>query len=140
MKHYEVRMTMTVAVSVEVNAENVEQAEKLAMQKTASDETYYLSHYDSVWEREVIEVNECKEGLSMLDKGMEYVRETMDAEDVAIIRAQVDRSYRYHMAPGDCVTDHSKVIDLLEEYGEENDLPEGWWEEYGDIDDVLLKL
>ena len=42
----------------EPEAENAEAAEKLAMEKTGNDEAYYLHKYDSVWEREVIEVNE----------------------------------------------------------------------------------
>ena len=32
------------------------------------------------------------------------------------------------------------IIDLLEEYGQDNDLPEGWWCEYGDIDDIVEQL
>lgn len=51
---------MLVAVSVEVEADSQEQAEKLAMEKTAREEAYYLQHYDSIWEREVTEVNECE--------------------------------------------------------------------------------
>ena len=58
MKNYEVRMTMLVAVTVSVEAENEEHAREQAMLKTGDNEAYYLSHYDSVWEREVIEVNE----------------------------------------------------------------------------------
>lgn len=61
MKQFEVRMTMLVSVTVNVDAENSEAAEKLAMEKTGNDEAYYLSHYDSVWEREVIEINECED-------------------------------------------------------------------------------
>lgn len=59
MKQYEVRMTMLVSLTVSVEAENEEAAEKLAMEKTGREEAYYLSHYDSVWEREVTEVIEC---------------------------------------------------------------------------------
>ena len=58
MKHFEVRMTMLVAVTVSVEAENEEHAREQAMLKTGNDEAYYLHKYDSVWEREVIEVNE----------------------------------------------------------------------------------
>ena len=58
MKNFEVRMTMLVAVTVNVEAENEEHAREQAMLKTGDNEAYYLSHYDSVWEREVIEVNE----------------------------------------------------------------------------------
>lgn len=140
MKQFEVRMTMTVCVTVDVEAENPEEAEKKAMEKTGSNESFYLSRYDSVQEREVIEVEECEEEPDPLKPALDYVREQLGEADVAVIRAQVDRSYRYHMAPGDCVTDDARVIDLLEEYGEDNDLPEGWWENEGDIDDILLKL
>lgn len=59
-KRFEVRMTMLVAVSVEVEADSAEQAETLAMEKTAREEAYYLQHYDSIWEREVTEVSECE--------------------------------------------------------------------------------
>lgn len=140
MKNYEVRMTMLVAVTVNVEADNAEAAEKLAMEKTGREEAYYLSHYDSVWEREVVEVNEDVIERTALDDGLDYVREQLEQDELDEIRAQIDRSYRYHMTPSDCVTNDSKVIDLLEEWGEDNDLPEGWWEEYGDIDDWLLKL
>ena len=33
-----------------------------------------------------------------------------------------------------------QIYDLMEEYGEENDLPENWWLEYGDEDDVFFEL
>ena len=46
MKLYEVSMTMLVSVTVEVAAENPEDAEKKALEKTGCDEAYYLSKYD----------------------------------------------------------------------------------------------
>ena len=61
MKSYDVSMTITVEVTVTVEAENKEQAEKLAMDKVDQQEAYYLSHYNSVWEREVQEVNESED-------------------------------------------------------------------------------
>ena len=33
-----------------------------------------------------------------------------------------------------------KIYDLLEEYGEDNDLPEGWYLEYGDIEDFFMEI
>ena len=33
-----------------------------------------------------------------------------------------------------------KIHDLLEEYGEDNDLPEGWYLEYGDIEDFFMEI
>lgn len=34
----------------------------------------------------------------------------------------------------------TELADLMEEYGENNDLPEGWWYEYGEEEDILEKL
>ena len=82
---------------------------------------------------------ECEERTT-LDNALDYVREQLEQDELDEISAQIDRSYRYHMAPSNCVTNDSKVIDLLKEYGADNDMPEGWWEEYGDIDDILMKL
>lgn len=31
------------------------------------------------------------------------------------------------------------IYDLMEEYGDENDLPEGWWLEYGETEDVFAE-
>ncbi len=36
--------------------------------------------------------------------------------------------------------DAEDVIDLLEEYGQDNDLPEMWWAEYYDIDDIVEQI
>lgn len=140
MKLYEVSMTMLVSVTVEVAAENPEDAEKKALEKTGCDEAYYLSKYDSVWEREVVEVNECEVEKSDIDKAIDYVREQMDKDDMTILQAEMNKCYKMHLIPNEDVIDCSKVIDLLEEYGQDNDLPEGWWENEGDIDDILLKL
>lgn len=34
----------------------------------------------------------------------------------------------------------AKIFDLLEEYGVDNDLPECWWGEYGDIEDIFMLI
>ena len=131
---------MLVSVTVEVAAENPEDAEKKALEKTGCDEAYYLSKYDSVWEREVVEVNECEVEKSDIDKAIDYVREQMDKDDMTILQAEMNKCYKMHLIPNEDVMDCSKVIDLLEEYGQDNDMPEGWWMEYGEIDDILIKL
>lgn len=77
---------------------------------------------------------------SRLKKAIDYVKSNMDEDDMAILQAEMNKCYKMHLIPGENVMDCSKVIDLLEEYGDENDLPEGWWEEYGDIEDILVKL
>jgi len=138
--NYEVRMTMTVALTVNVEAENEEKAEKLAMEKTDSNEAYYLSKYDSVWEREIIEVNECEPDESDgMAEGLEYVRGQIGPVSRHYIRETVSKNLSQRM-PASMGLDDGKIIDLLEEYGEDNDLPEGWWMNEGDIDDWLMKL
>lgn len=85
------------------------------------------------------EGDEPEEERTVLDEGIEYVHQTISAATIAIIRAKVDLNYEAHLSPA-CGVDSSKVIDLLEEYGQDNDLPEGWWEKYADIDEIILKL
>lgn len=81
----------------------------------------------------------CDEDDGMAE-GLIYLREHLAQDEIDEIRAQIDRSYRYHMNPSDCCAFNSRVEELLEEYGEDNYLPEGWWMYEGDIDDWLLKL
>ena len=75
----------------------------------------------------------------VLREAIKYVRENMDDCDLAILKAKVDKNFTQHMNPAYGIDD-GKIIDLLEEYGQDNGLPEGWWEKYGDIDDILVKL
>ena len=35
---------------------------------------------------------------------------------------------------------YDEIYDCMEQYGEDNDLPEGWWMEYGEIDDIFVML
>lgn len=141
MAKYQVRMDMTVVVTVEVEAENEEQAESEAVAKTFTEESYYLSNYESVYKREVIDVNECEsEEKSEIDKAIDYVKENMDEDDMAILKAEINKSYNMHLIPTENTVNCSKVIDLLEEYGQENDLPEGWWESECEISEILVKL
>jgi hypothetical protein len=72
-------------------------------------------------------------------KGIAYVKEQLDEDDLTILRAQVSKNYKQHNAPATGIDD-SKVIDLLEEYGEDNDLPEGWYLDEYDADEVMLML
>ena len=148
MKRFEVRMTMLVAVSVEVEADSAEQAETLAMEKTAREEAYYLQHYDSIWEREVTEVNECEdEDDDPLAKysetyrdGIGYMLSQLDEDDKAIIRAECNKAYKQHLIPDENIVDDSKITDLLEEWGEDNDLPEGWYLEEYDASEILTMI
>lgn len=33
-----------------------------------------------------------------------------------------------------------EIVDLMEEYGADNDLPEGWWMDEGDVDSIFMNL
>ena len=60
MKKYDVNLDITVSLMSEVEAETQEQAERVALDKFDREQQYHLSHYDSILEREVTEVNECE--------------------------------------------------------------------------------
>jgi len=70
--------------------------------------------------------------------GMNYVLEQMCDEDKAIIRAEVSKAYSQHLVPDENIVDDSRITDLLEEYGQDHDLPEGWYLEEYDASKILL--
>lgn len=77
--------------------------------------------------------------MNELDNALAYLRNNLPEYELAIISANVDRAYSMHLNPSHFV-DEVKIIDLLEEYGQDNDLPEEWWSRYADIDDIVLEL
>lgn len=76
----------------------------------------------------------------LLEKALRYVRENRTWSDAQEELANERMStYRCNMSFADPnITD--KISDLLEEFGDDNDLPEGWWMEYGDADDIYYML
>lgn len=72
-------------------------------------------------------------------KAVAYINEQMEPEDKAIICYEVDKNFKQHMNPAYGIDD-GKIIDLLEEYGADHDLGEGWWEEECDLDDIVLLI
>ena len=140
MKKYEVYMDLTISVTVEVDAENESQAGQLARDKVHNDECYYIRGYDSLLESKVSEVHECEDDDTDLKKAVRYVRDNMDGWELDALKAEMQGCYEMHLIPSPNVMDCDRVIDLLEEYGQENDLPEGWWESECDIDEILTKL
>lgn len=78
--------------------------------------------------------------MKHIKKAVQYVRDNMDEDDMAILKAEMTKCYNMHLIPSENAVDCSSVIDLLEEYGEDNDLPEGWWESECEIDEILAKL
>lgn len=72
-------------------------------------------------------------------KAVAYINEQLEPEDKDIIAAQVSKNFKQHMNPAYGIDD-DKIIDLLEEYGDDHDLGEGWWEEECDLDDIVLLI
>ena len=80
----------------------------------------------------------------VLREALEYVRENMDEDDLLIIQATVSKNLK-NRQPAWYGVDYGIVERLLYEYGEEHNLidedaDQEWWEKYGDIDDILVKL
>lgn len=76
--------------------------------------------------------------MNTLEKALEYVRNDVDMQEINhnICKAMKMRC-RFSLA---FPLEADDIADLLEEYGQDNDLPEGWWCEYGDIDDIVEQL
>jgi hypothetical protein len=76
--------------------------------------------------------------MKTLFEALHYVRNDVDMTEVnkTVCKAMEMRMPVSVYAPA--LTDD--IADLLEEYGQDNDLPEGWWCEYGDIDDIVEQL
>jgi len=70
-------------------------------------------------------------------KGILYAMEQLDEDDKAIIRAECNKAYKMHLIPDSGIVDDYKITDLLEEYGDDNDLPEGWYLDEYDASEVL---
>lgn len=72
------------------------------------------------------------------EKALDYVRNNVDMLYInrCIVRAMEMRCPFSISFP----TSTDEITDLLEEYGQDNDLSEGWWCEYGDIDDIIEML
>ena len=134
---------ITMSCRIEVDAESEEQAKTIVGNWIGDDPWHFVKdgHYIK---HEFEEVSECSddqltEYSEYYRKGIAYVKEQMDDFEKDIIRAEVNRNYAQHNAPSTGLDD-SKIIDLLEEYGEDHELPEGWYLDEYDADDVMLML
>lgn len=70
-----------------------------------------------------------------MQMAIEFIKSQINIDDLS---NAVSKSF-YHKQPLH-MTDsnlHDKIYDLLEEYGQDNDLPENWWYNYtDDIEDI----
>jgi hypothetical protein len=151
MKQFAVDVDITMSKRIYVDAESEEQAEQIAKQKLDNNPYDYCLQPDACVDYNITDVNEYEDdsesgvvGSEDLEAALDYVRKEMDSDDLAIIRAKVSKNMKERCSAWYGV-DYAKVEELLYEYGEAHDLidedaDEEWWEEYGDIDDILLKL
>lgn len=74
------------------------------------------------------------------EKAIQYVKDNHRWSDAreALALEQIDY-YRCDINFADHLI-ADEIHDLMEEYGQDNDLPEGWWYEQGNEDDVFFSL
>lgn len=95
-----------------------------------------IAIHDRIVDYELKADADCNEAMK---PALDYVRSQLQDYELEEIRAKINSAYECHTTPT-AYDDFDNVRDLLEEYGEENDLPEGWWENEGDLDDWLYEL
>lgn len=63
--------------------------------------------------------------MNDIEKAIEYVRDNVDLEDVLTAKLNMAflREPLYRVNNTLC----DEIYDLMEEYGSDNELPEGWW-------------
>ena len=73
-----------------------------------------------------------------LGKSLGYVRENIDID---YLKGCITTAMQMRMPLG-CVAPLlvNNIYDLLEEFGEDYGLPEGWWCEYGGIDEIIERI
>lgn len=141
MKQFEVDIDITMSKRIYIDAENEDEAREKVEQRMKENPYEQASDFDAYVSHEITDVNETEPDDDLggdLREALAYVREQLGEDRLAVVKAQACVCYEQRR-PID--TDYNdEVHDLLEEYGADNDLPEGWWENEGDIDDWLLKL
>lgn len=140
MKHFEVDVDITMSKRISVEAESEEQAKAILNGWIKYNPYEYAHSFDAYVKHEFTDVNEEEEEKTELQKAIDYVRDNMDEDDMAILKATMNKCYKAHLIPAENVMDCDKVVELLDEYGEENGLEERWWESECEIDEILCKL
>ena len=73
-----------------------------------------------------------------IEEALDYVRKYVDMRYInhCIVRAMEMRCAFSLAFP----LEADNISDLLEEYGQDNDLPEGWWCEECDIEEIVERI
>lgn len=142
MKQFRVDVDFRVTKCIFVDAETAEQAEQIVEQRCKDNPYQYTNNPDACTDYSICDVNECEdepdEELDDLRDALSYVREQLGPDKVAVVKAQVNVCYEER---GPIETDYDdEVYDLLEEWGEDNDLPEGWYLDEYDASEILAMV
>ena len=148
MKSYTAKVTFTLTVYVGV--EGMDEAEARENAMSAVEDMPYedmdcevdveVQENEEDGDDDDEEVERLAQYSETYRNGIAYVMENMDEDDKAIIHAECNKAYKQHLVPDDNIVDDSKITGLLEEYGENNDLPEGWYEEEFDASEILTMI
>ena len=137
MKKYSVNVHYRIVLPVQVEAETEEEAIRIA--KESGEQMRSLNDYDFIETLDacVTDVESVDYGQEMIE-AIRYVRKNIDMRDVNYTR---DCVYRHHS----CVRAEnpdilSRIYDLMEEYGADNELPENWWLEEMDEEEIFEQL
>lgn len=73
-----------------------------------------------------------------IEKAIEHIRANIDEWDFRsrMMDCAMQRAPFSYLYPRKA----DEIADALEEYGQDNDLPEGWWCEYCDIDEFIERI
>lgn len=141
MKQFAVDIDITMSKRVYVDAVDETQARLIADNLIPDDPFYYAGSADTYVKHEVTGVSETDEesGADSKCGALDYLRGQLSDGELEVVKAQVNKNL-LRRQPASMGIGEDRFIDLLEEYGEANNLPEGWWESEGDIDDWLSEL
>ena len=132
-----------------LKAETDEQAQAIALEKVKNEPYYYAAHADGFVKAEVDDWDSDEDEpeddpLAQYSEdyreGIKYVMEQLDEDDKAIIRAECNKAYKMHLVPNGSVVDDSLITDLLEAYGDDHDLGEGWYLDEYDSSEILTMI
>lgn len=99
---------------------------------------YYWEHIRCVAEEFGLKQTEEEPNDTDIERAIKFVRKNIDMDDVRYIRGCVDKHHSCVRAENpDMLT---RIYDLMEEYGADNDLSEGWWLDEMDEEEIFDEL
>lgn len=73
-----------------------------------------------------------------MKRAIDYVRSHVDMDEVRLSIKKMDEQREPLFRVNSQLSD--SIYDLMEEYGQDHDLPEGWWLEEHDEESILFEL